>query len=85
MAVVQVINKFIAKDPLLSALLRKLVVVTLQHNIFVRACHVPGSNNVMADLLSRNQVTQARMLQPSLQPNPTVIPPELNLSRLLQL
>ena len=83
MAVVHVINKLSAKDLYLASLLRRLVAVTLEHNIYVRSVHVPGARNIIPDLLSRNQVHQARREQPTLVDQPVKVPDYLLPDRLL--
>jgi hypothetical protein len=55
-ALVYVINKQSCKDKILMQFVRKLVLVCLQHNIVFKAKHIPGTNNRLADLLSRFQV-----------------------------
>ncbi|XP_053387994.1 uncharacterized protein LOC128551264 [Mercenaria mercenaria] len=55
-AVVHVINKQSSKDKVLMRLVRRLVMISLKCNILFQAKHVPGTNNTLADLLSRQQV-----------------------------
>ncbi|XP_052806563.1 uncharacterized protein LOC128235808 [Mya arenaria] len=55
-AVVHIINKQSSKDKHLMKLVRRFVVKTLQHNVLCRAEHIPGSHNILADFLSRDQV-----------------------------
>ncbi|WAR13641.1 hypothetical protein MAR_027821 [Mya arenaria] len=45
-----------SKDKHLMKLVRRFVVKTLQHNVLCRAEHIPGSHNILADFLSRDQV-----------------------------
>ncbi len=56
--VVYIINNQTSKDKRLMSLLRCLVVSCMQHNIMIRAKHIPGLFNVAADAFSRflNQV-----------------------------
>lgn len=73
-AVVAVINKTTSRDSLLMSLIRDLVSVCLCKNILFRACHVPGKDNTLADLLSRLQVHRAHQLAPRLAPTPLTVP-----------
>ena len=56
-AVVSVIQRRSAKDPLLLHLLRCLYFYAAYYQFSYCACHVPGVDNVTADALSRNNVT----------------------------
>ena len=73
-AVVHVINSQTSKDPSLAALLRRLVLSTLQHNILCNAVHIPGVRNITCDALSRFQLGRARQASPDLHPLPVEIP-----------
>jgi hypothetical protein len=55
-ALVHVINKQTAKEPMILALLRRLVLVCLKHNILFQAEHIPGVKNTLCDYLSRQQI-----------------------------
>ena len=55
-------------------LIRKLTLLTMTHNILIRAKHIPGSLNVLTDLLSRDQVTKAKSHAPFLDKIATPIP-----------
>lgn len=57
-AVVFILNKQSTKDESLMALVRRLVLLCMRHNILFRAKHVPGQLNVLADRLSRFQVAE---------------------------
>lgn len=74
-AVVAVINSSTCKDSSTMSVLRQLVIVAMSHNISVSAVHIPGRHNVIPDLLSRLQVTQALIKAPWLDKDPTPIPP----------
>lgn len=50
-AVVDVINKQSAKEHTLIKLLRRLMLVSMQYNIHLRAKYVSGKSNVLADRL----------------------------------
>jgi len=55
-SVVSIINLGHSKAPLIMELVRKLVFLSMEHNFLVRACHVPGVSNKIADALSRFQM-----------------------------
>ncbi len=76
-AVVFVINKQTSKEPDVMQLLRRLVCTQLTHNILLRAKHIPGAHNVIADALSRFQNSTARTLAPELDARPVSIPQHL--------
>ena len=52
-AVVSVFNSGATRDNVLAAMVRNIWLTTATHNIKVRLVHIPGLNNVCADLLSR--------------------------------
>ena len=74
---VTVINSGTSKSPVMANLLRHLVLCSMQCNFLVRAKHLPGRNNPIADALSRNQVQRFRRLAPNAHLLPTPIPEEL--------
>lgn len=76
-AVAHILNRTSSKDSLLMKLVRRLVVTCLTHNILFKAVHIPGSTNVIADLLSRFQLPAARRHAPWLAPQPVQIPSSL--------
>ena len=82
-AVVHMINKQSSDNTSCMSLLRYFVIHCMQNNILVKAQHIPGKENVVSDMLSRQQVDQARFHQPSLEKLPRKIPKTLNLSKLL--
>ena len=83
MSVVCVLNSFTSKEHTMMILLRRLALLTMQHNILIRAKHIPGSLNVITDFLSRNQVQKAKDNAPYLQDTATPIPDCWTLDRLL--
>lgn len=76
-AVVHVINKTTSKDPNLMQLMRRLMILSLQHNIHFHAKHIPGISNTAADLLSRLQVKEFKARFPHMDNEPTPVPPAL--------
>ena len=75
--VVPIINLGHSKAPRIMDLVRLLVLLSMKHNFFVRAQHVPGVSNAIADPLSRFQVQRFRELAPHADPHPCTIPPSL--------
>ena len=63
-AVVNMINIKRSKIPRVMDLLRHLTLLTLQHNIFSWAEHIPGKHNKVADALSRFQFPRFQLLAP---------------------
>jgi hypothetical protein len=76
-AVVHIINNQTSKDKQLMSLIRTLTVSLMQNNVILRAKHVPGKTNVIADALSRVQDTPDLRRQYGLKPMQSVIPPDL--------
>ena len=62
-SVVAIINSGHSMAPRIMDLLRFLVLLSMKHNFFVRARHVPGVSNDIADALSRFQVVGSRGTQ----------------------
>ena len=82
-AVVHIINKQSSKEPKVMVLVRQLVLCTLKFNLLVKAKHLPGKLNIIADKLSRFQVREARLAAPWLAEVPVVPPPHLLPSSIL--
>ena len=76
-SVVAIINSGHSKAPRVMDLVRFLVLISMKHNFLVRARHVPGAKNAIADALSRFQVQRFRELAPHADRNPCTIPPSL--------
>ena len=76
-SVVAIINSGHSKAPRVMDLLRFLVLISMRHNFFVRARHVPGASNVIADSLSRFQIERFRAAAPMANQDPCTIPPSL--------
>ena len=76
-SVVSIINSGHSKAPRIMDLLRFLVLISMKHNFFVRACHVPGVSNDIADALSRFQEVRFQAAAPKADRDPCTIPPSL--------
>ena len=76
-SVVSIINSGHSKAPLIMELVRKLVLLSMEHNFLVRARHVPGVSNEIADALSRFQMQRFWALAPDADQIPCTIPPSL--------
>ncbi len=74
MAVVQIVNAQNCRDPLLVQLLRYLHFYTAVLDIRVRANHIEGVNNSIADAISRNHLQVLFQLNKDANPTPTPIP-----------
>ena len=77
MAVVQIINKQTTKEPMVMALVRRMVIACMTLNILLRAKHIPGKENILPDLLSRFQMGQFKRLAPQMDNLPTDVPIDL--------
>ncbi|XP_067435007.1 uncharacterized protein [Thunnus thynnus] len=53
---------------------RKLTLVSAQHQFIIRALHIPGHKNAIADSLSRFMFQKFRQLAPASNPLPTPVP-----------
>ena len=60
LAVVQVLQEGKARDPLLATIARNIWMLTSIFNIHLSVSHIAGTNNAVADLLSRWWVTENR-------------------------
>ena len=58
LALVHVINSQSSKEDLVMGYIRRLVLKALHSNVLIKAVHIPGVHNILADLLSRLQVPQ---------------------------
>ena len=74
-ALVHIINKQKSKEPLVRMLLRNMVLLLLSFNIVIKAKHLPGYKNKLADAISRLQITLFRRLHPQADTLPAPIPP----------
>lgn len=76
-SVVTIINKKSCKSERVMALVRKLVLVCLEFNILLKAEHIQGVQNTIADSLSRCNFQKFRHLCPDADPQQAAIPPHL--------
>jgi hypothetical protein len=76
-AVVAIINKKSSKSNRVMTLVRNLVSLSLQYNIMLKAEHIPGKINSIADALSRSDWQRFKTLCPEADPEPTEIPDHL--------
>lgn len=76
-SVVTIINSGHSKAPRIMDLVRFLVLISMKHNFLVRARHVPGVSNEIADALSRFQMQRFWALAPAADQSPCTIPPSL--------
>ena len=63
-AVVDVINATFCRDSHMMHLIRLLVFFTAKYNFWFTAAHIPGKKNVVADSLSRNNMSLFRSQAP---------------------
>lgn len=76
-AVVSVINRQSAKEPLLCHQLRCLFFISASYEFELCATHTPGVENVAADALSRNNLSAFFMQMSTAARSPTPVPVEL--------
>lgn len=73
-ALVYVLNKQLSNEPKLMFLLRKLILMSLKHNILFKAEHILGKKNNLNDALSRLQIQKFRHLHPEAEKHPMSVP-----------
>ena len=76
-AIVQIINKQSSRDKCIMGLVRHLVMTAMQYNINFSSKHVEGKKNILADKLSRLQVTSHLLSSFGVSPYPTSVPARL--------
>lgn len=74
-AVVEIINKGRSRSPAIMQLVRRLTLISAQHQFLIRAAHIPGYLNSIADSLSRLSFQKFRILAPESDIHPTPVPP----------
>ena len=77
MSVVQILTKFKSRDPVLMHLLRCLHFFCAIHDVKLRSEHIAGVHNVVADAVSRNNLSILFAQVPRAEKLPTLIPHEL--------
>ena len=77
MAVVEVVNSGYSKDGVLAQLLRVLFFVKAYWEVEVKAVHIPGEQNVLADALSRNYMGLFFSQVPTSSRTPIEVPRQL--------
>jgi hypothetical protein len=77
---VDVVGKGYCKQPDLMSLIRALFFCAARFGFTLRVVHVPGTDNLYADLLSRLQVSRFLELRPDSDPSPTIPSPILHLN-----
>ena len=76
-AVVQIWESGLSQSAQLMVLFRALFFIAARHNFTLLIRHLPGSDNCIADALSRQQLYRFRSLVPQADPLPTTTPAEL--------
>jgi hypothetical protein len=71
---VHTINKGRSKSPKIMGLMRRLVLVAAHHSFAFSSTHVAGTDNSIADALSRFQEQRFRQLAPSADLRPCTVP-----------
>jgi hypothetical protein len=76
-AVCFIINKQTSKNKHVMIILRKLVLILIEYNINIRAVHIPGVTNILADRISRFQVSESLLVKEGMCLSKTVVPNHL--------
>jgi hypothetical protein len=76
-SVVCILNTMTSKSPLILSLVRILTMQCLRHNCLIKASHIAGSKNNIADALSRFQNQKFRELAPQADTTMTPMPDHL--------
>ena len=76
-AVVEILNSQTSRCPRVMDLVRPFVLKCLQLNTVIKAQHIKGINNTIADAISRFKMQQFRELAPRAAPYPIPIPGHL--------
>ncbi|XP_076592777.1 uncharacterized protein LOC143324302 [Chaetodon auriga] len=74
-AVVNIINKGRSHVLDIMQFIRRLTLMSAQHQFIIRASHIPGHKNLIADSLSRFSFQKFRQLAPTSDRFPTPVPP----------
>ena len=73
-AVVDIWASGTSRDPLIMHLVRSIFFGAATHHYTILVTHIAGTNNSIADSLSRPQITQFRRLNPTADVEPTPVP-----------
>ncbi len=73
-ALVEILNKQSSKNTKIMHFIRKFVLSCLKLNILFKAKHIPGTRNILADALSRQQVSSFHAMAPYADSHPHRIP-----------
>lgn len=76
-AVVSIINKHTAKGQRVMTLLRRMILLCLQNNIHFKARYINTHANIIADALSRFQMSRFRQAAPQADERSTPIPADI--------
>ena len=76
-AIVHVINKQTCKDSDIMCLTRQFVLTAMQYNVKFNAIHVPGKQNLLADALSRLQVSPQLLIKFGMEDKAIIVPTHL--------
>ena len=76
-AVVSIVKSGTSKDSLVMHLMRCMFLFTARHQLVLLPKHLPGIENVAADHLSHNALSQFLQLMPEARTEPTVLPEKL--------
>ena len=83
MAVVEVLQKGRARDATLALMARNVWLICALFNIQLLVCHIPGKDNILADLLSRWQFSATNYAQfLEILPQPIWVQTHIELTRL---
>jgi hypothetical protein len=77
MAVTSIINSQTSRDKTVMSIIRPLILKLIHFNISLKSKHVSGVSNVLADRISRFQVTDELLQTHRMDPTPTPIPQHL--------
>ena len=76
-AVVHIINTGTSKDPHVMGLMRCLHFIAARFNLLLSAAHIAGTDNSLADALSRDNLSLFLKHHPQANPSPSIVPSAL--------
>ena len=77
LGLVHMLNKQTSKSSSVMVLLRPLVLCLLSNKILFRAIHIPGIENSLCDLLSRQRASADILRHYGMDDQPTPLPPDI--------